>query len=185
MANEMKEKVDEALKKREDLQNIIKEQKNKLMELDAHKKTLISALVERKVLLNYPYPIKYNLGSEIIRINGPYTLYILNIGVCSDKNGLNKGIFYPVGYKAVRKFLRSSKSKSRHEYIFYTSFTYSCDGKLYYSIYDDENNICSGLNAFEEFVKCFDFMIPFRTIEEWLGLDNLEIQTAIKNANSV
>lgn len=174
-------KIEGVLKIKADTENRIKRQVIKLMQLEAHKKTLVTTLVDSRISTNYPVAIKSAYNSGIYEIEGVHPIYILNLGsaVGGTYDDQADAVRCPVDYKILRRFRRHLASKSSKEEIFYTSFVFHKNGHRYFVIKDDENNMCKGADAFAEFQSWFDTPIPFRDIEDWLGLYNPDIQSLI------
>lgn len=173
----MDESIEEAIKLKEELEKEIEMQEHKLNTLDAHKRTMILALSNSETVLHYPFitGAKNNSMPRAICDQNPF--YVISLG--NIPNPLNRTFFgmaiYPSGYKILRPFNKHRNIKSSNPYVFYTSGIIYKNGTRLFYIKDDENNIIRGANIFEAFSQWFDFSIPFKNIEEWLGLFNGQI----------
>lgn len=179
MADDKDTEIQHALETRQQLGARLAEQREKLMQLEAHKKTLLSALVKPKICHSYPAPIKMPSKHSVIEVPGTYPLYVLNPGLLVADPDPCTGIAYPIGYTVLRRFAKHRKSSTERAETFYTSMIVSKGGRRFYIIKDDENNVCRGANAFEDFAAWFGHPIPFRNVEEWLGLNKKEVQQQV------
>lgn len=173
--------LEELLGSMKEMEDRMEQQETRLHVLDAHKKTLIKALVTQRVSSHFPVHIEYNKDSQIIEVADRYPFYIFNLGkICSHE--LDNGAAVPLYYKVLRRFAKTSFSKGSSETVFYTTTVLSKSGGYVFLIKDDENNTWRGPNAFAEFSRSFDEPIPFRTVVEWLGLTNKHVIDLIRES---
>lgn len=159
----------------EELHKKIKMLKEKSNSLSAHKYTLVSMLRERKISAHYPiYPSISNGSIKYpIKVEGDHPFFILNIGSSKlDSKAFFPSHSYLTNYKIMRPYKRNIKSNLQRDVILYSTTVFINNGFPFYMIQDEENNVWKGPNAFEEFSKYFSCELPFKNIEEWLGLDN-------------
>lgn len=167
------------LKENLTLENKIKQQNTKLIELEAHKKTIILSLGSKNYSTHYP--IHYdNKIKELIEVEDKYKFYILNIGSVENINKSNQ-IIIPNNYIILKKFIKSKLIKSKSNFVFYTSTLFYKNNEYHYEIKDEENNVWKGSNVFELFKNSFNQAIPFCSIQDWFGLHNPKVQIIIKS----
>ncbi|KAI5173459.1 hypothetical protein PAEPH01_1995 [Pancytospora epiphaga] len=179
--DELSKRLEEHLKTMQAAEEKLNELASHLMNLEAHRRTLVSCLAGTEQSTDRPSPIPSNGSADVIESRDISEFYVLNLGVVIPPSTKGQLIFMrcPNGYRTIRKFTRHHSSLSSHREIFYTTTALLGKKGWHYIIKDDENNVCEGANAFLEFRKWFGGDLPFRNIEEWLGLYNPEIWNRI------
>lgn len=161
------------------LEDTIEQQELRLNELDAHKRTLVKALITQRVVTHFPLSIEYSGDSQIIEVADTYPFYIFNIGEVVLGPDVD-GLVVPFHYKILRRFTKTSLCRTVSDTVFYTTTVQSKSGSYSLLIKDDENNTWRGPRAFAEFSGSFPDPIPFKSIGEWLGLNNEFVQELVK-----
>lgn len=182
MEDKLETQIENALKNRKEIENMLEQQQCKVMHLEAHKKTIAFALAGPRSFNDYPIAMRYRPAYEPVEVEDDYPFYILNIGYITNlfnKSSYN-GIIYPWDYKVARRFTVHGQSKSKRREIIYTSSILYRSGEKYYLIRDDENNVWRGQDAFQQFQRAFCFPLPFADIEDWLGLGHPVVLDLIK-----
>ncbi|KAM0681649.1 hypothetical protein GINT2_000163 [Glugoides intestinalis] len=180
----MQKALEELLSERNVLLNKLNRQEEKLDELDAYKRTIIKSLTVEDLFLGLPSNFENQANFSILQVDDQYPLFILNPGnlqyLKQDQN--NTEDIVPVNFKALRWFKKTKASKRTGEGTWYTSTIHKKDDKYYFIIKDDENNTWKGQNAFYEFSKCFEHAIPFKNVDEWIGLNKEAVKLLIKTS---
>lgn len=176
--------LEELLQAKKDMEDRIEQQEQQLSMLDAHKRTLVKALVTQRVATDFPVPIEYTKDSRIVEIADTYPFYIFNIGRVVLLGPGGGCPLMPLHYKVLRKFAKTGLCKTASDTVFYTTTVLSKNGRYVFLIKDDENNTWRGPDAFREFSSSFPDPIPFKNIVEWLGLNCKPVQEMIRRSMS-
>lgn len=179
-ADDVENRLEELLKCKQAAEHRVQEMDGRLENLAIHKWALVSCLTSGEQSDECPFPIPAS-GKGAIRSRDITLIYVLNLGISASSNASDpfSTVRCPNGYRVIRKFVKHRNSRSPHGEIFYTTTAMLRKKGWYYVIKDDENNICNGYGAFGEFRKWFDDPLPFRSVEEWLGLYSHEIWSRI------
>lgn len=175
-----------AFRRKDELEKSKEKIREKYSIVDSHLKTLISALSSPDCPMHTPSQISLDATFEPVFVKDKKPFYLMNIGTLPSKNQLQfyiSGVVYPVNYKILRKFKKNLFSKSIQNEVFYTTTVSQRGESKYYKITDDEGNSWTDLNAFSEFSNSFNGAFLFQSMEEWLGLENQDIQKRIALLN--
>lgn len=171
------EHFEKLLKERQATSDKLIEFEEKIMSLDAYKKTLVKCLCPDDLAFSFPLELEHSDQDKIICKNEEFPLFIINSGVFPSSKSTHNAI--PANFKCLRKF---KKIGFTNRYTWYTTTVLKKKNGYIFIIQDDENNTWEGQNAFLEFSASFNNEIPFKTIHEWLGF---EYEEPTKKPNSL
>lgn len=173
-----KDSLEDVLSEHMKLESTIKQQNTKLLELEAHKRTLIQAIINNVPSSHYPF---YHLNKlkELIEIEDKYKFHIYSIGDTVETNS-NDNVIAPSNYMILRKYVKNKLCKFDSKKIFYLSTLYYKNQEWFFEIRDEENNVWKGENAFEIFKSSFD-RFDFKDMHDWFGLYNSKVQEIFKS----
>jgi len=171
MENDLDKKIEKAIYDKTLKENNLAQKEEKLFKLDAHTKTMLSAILKLTVPLYFPNIQSSQSFLKIIH-HEKYPLFVFNLGPFSLKNSEN-GVSYPESLRVMRIF--EGKTKMQNKNIIYTTTISKRGNNCIWQIKDSDNNLLRGsANIFEEFKKWFDFELPFQSIDQWIELEKLK-----------
>lgn len=174
--------MEELLQERKTLLETMEIQEDEIMRLDAYKKTFIKCLCGDELIHSFPTDFKFDENEKISEFNdGPFPLFVLNFGILPPGKDINTG--FPLNFKCLRQFNRPDSMRSTADYngyratrTWYNTTVLKKKGMYFFVIKDDENNTWRGKDAFSEFSKSFGHDIPFKSMRDWLGLNNEDVK---------
>jgi hypothetical protein len=171
---DLNSKLEEALGERKKLEQRLNNEEHQLMKLDAYKRTFVKCMCHGEISSLPPTDFQFNPKPVPFEVEDEYPLIVLNVGKFFGYYQDNIS-YIPVNFKCLRKF---KKIDNNEDFTWYTTTVLKKNDSYYFVIKDDENNCWSGVDAFFEFSKRFDFQFPFKSIIEWLGLHNQKVRDA-------
>ncbi|KAI4290928.1 hypothetical protein PAPHI01_0202 [Pancytospora philotis] len=172
--------INRLLEIKQQREDAIQQQRGKIRQLEAHKRTLVAMLAPTGVGTGYPSSIA-GFGESLVAESRDFSkYYVLNLGsLPANADSRQFSLPCPTNYKILRKFAKHGSSKAAHPEILYTSTVCERNGQMFYTIRDDENNTWRGEEGFAAFKTHFSQPLPFATIEEWLALGTREVKALI------